>query len=578
MVDRFVTWFSVGVLTAGMSAAVLAGAGAAIADETGSSGADKANTSESSKPAENEADSTDQEPAESTEPESTKPESMEPEPTDEDVAEEEPAEEETTEEEEPVEEEPAREPEKDKGSDRVEDEPDTAAAPAAKAVVATQTRSKDTSEAKVDDTVAETATVAPAVEQEDVVLDAPVVDEQAETEAVAFASAPATAAITATAMAPRMPAIVRFIGTLVFNLYAVATRLLGGPPILPANSTVTVRSSTLRIDCACEDGKGVEVPADWYIPQGAEENPPERMIYLQHGFLAAGPWYSHTAAALAEQTNSIVVAPSITSNFFAADACWLGAAPMHEGMAKLFDDGNTALAESAAAAGYTGPIPDRVVLMGHSLGGGAVSGIAGYMVERETIDRLAGVVLLDGVGLDDPERMTESLRLVPLDIPIYQLAAPVYFWNNFGVGLDALVEARPDTFVGVTLVGGSHVDAMRGGNPLIQFAQELVAGFSKPQNSAAARMLMVGWVNDMFAGNQEEGIYLEPGEAFSFETPKGEASVVALPNTLTKWFPFNFLKPLVPLMDGLFTFESTCVAESVGARTAAGTCQGSIAA
>ena len=115
------------------------------------------------------------------------------------------------------------------------------------------------------------------------------------------------------------------------------------------------------------------------------ENPePDRLIYLQHGFLAAAPWYSHTAAALAEQTNSIVVAPSITSNFLDFGQCWLGGAPMHQAMADLFDDGNTALADSALAAGYDGAIPDRVVLMGHSLGGGAVSGIAGYMTENGT--------------------------------------------------------------------------------------------------------------------------------------------------------------------------------------------------
>src|SRR5205085_315378 len=99
---------------------------------------------------------------------------------------------------------------------------------------------------------------------------------------------------------------------------------------------------------------------------------PTRLIYLQHGFLASGPWYSHTAAALAEQTNSIVVAPTITSNFLSCDACWLGAPRMQQTVANLFTDGNTALAESALAAGYTGAIPDRVVLVGHSLGGGSL--------------------------------------------------------------------------------------------------------------------------------------------------------------------------------------------------------------
>jgi pimeloyl-ACP methyl ester carboxylesterase len=313
---------------------------------------------------------------------------------------------------------------------------------------------------------------------------------------------------------------------------------------------VTVHSSTLRLDCA----KGYDVPADWYIPASAE--PPTRLIYLQHGFLASGPWYSHTAAALAEQTNSIVVAPTITSNFLSCDACWLGAPRMQQTVANLFADGNTALADSALAAGYTGAIPDRVVLVGHSLGGGLVAGTAGYMADNGSVDRLAGVVMLDGVPLDGTA--ASSLKKVPADIPIYQLASPKYFWNQFGVGTEALLAARPDQFIGVTLVGGSHVDSMRGGNPLIQFSQQLASGFSKPQNVAAAQVLMVGWVNDMFAGNQDEGIYVDAGESVTIETSAGQATAVALPNSLTKPFILNPLQAFVALGNGFFTFEPTC--------------------
>ena len=142
---------------------------------------------------------------------------------------------------------------------------------------------------------------------------------------------------------------------------------------------------------------------------------------------------------------------------------------MHEAMARLFDDHNTALADSAKAAGYPGPIPDRVVLIGHSLGGGAVIGIAGAMADNHTEDRLAGVIMLDGVPFDPTA--VESIEKVDPAIPIYNLAAPRYFWNQFGVGTDALLEARPGQFIGVTLANGSHVDSMRGGNPLIQFAR-----------------------------------------------------------------------------------------------------------
>lgn len=589
MGDGILKWFGASMVTAGLTAGMLAGAGLAVATDGTTSDSGGSTTSDASNSAEGEPDSAPEGETEGSG-EATGPDESEtldpganPD-AESDVDEEEPAEEVPAEE--PADE-PADETESDgeaaaKGdsdrdhtattTDRTKPEPTTAPDDS----VATETEPQTEAVVDKDAEQAATETAAP-VERETVVLDdivEDVVDAPA-VQAVAFASAP-TAAVNATATAPQIPGIIRMIGTMVFNLYAVAIRLVGGPPMLPATSTVTVRSSTLRIDCGCEDGEGVEVPADWYIPETEEgEAPPSRLIYLQHGFLAAGPWYSHTAAALAEQTNSIVVAPSITSNFFAGDACWLGASPMHEAMAGLFDDDNTALADSALAAGYAGPIPDRVVLMGHSLGGGAVSGIAGFMAADERIDRLAGVVLLDGVGLDDPEKMLASLEAVPDEIPIYQLAAPVYFWNAFGVGIDALVQARPDQFVGVTLVGGSHVDAMRGGNPLIQFSQQLVSGFSKRENVAAARMLMVGWVNDMFAGNQESGIYLEPGEEFSFETPAGEADVVALPNSLKKPFILNPLRPFVAMGNGIFTFESTCVARSVGTASA---CQDQIAA
>ena len=164
--------------------------------------------------------------------------------------------------------------------------------------------------------------------------------------------------------------------------------------------------------------------------------------------------------------------------------------------------------------------------------------------------------MLDGVGLDDS--MASSLDKVPDGIPIYQLAAPKYFWNQFGVGTAALLQARPNQFIGVTLVGGSHVDSMRGGNPLIQFSQQLVSGFSKPQNVAAAQILMVGWINDMFAGDQKKGIYLDPGEEFNLDTPAGQATLVDLPNSLTKPFLLNPLQALVPLGNGFFTFEPTC--------------------
>jgi outer membrane biosynthesis protein TonB len=483
MLDRFLVWLGAGLVSAGMAAAMVAGAGLAAADSPPGSDTKGTNSSESTKPTENKADSSNDDagkpkpkPSEDVTADPTDVDDTDAALGDEDMIAHEP---------EPTAQKPDDGLKTDKDSDtakKLADEQVKPVAPEPKPVAkpvvkqeAEKSESQETTEPAETTVEPVVAAVEPAVAAV-VPIARTAKTAESKTAAVAFA-APATADITSTAAAPPFSGLLSAIGTIVFNLYGLATRLFGGPPILPANSTVTVHSSTLRIDC----GEGYEVPADWYIPDTAE--PPTRLIYLQHGFLASGPWYSHTAAALAEQTNSIVVAPTITSNFLSCDACWLGAPPMQRAVANLFEDDNTALAESALAAGYTGPIPDRVVLVGHSLGGGLVAGTAGYMVCNDTIDRLAGVVMLDGVGLDGS--MATSLDKVPDGIPIYQLAAPKYFWNQFGVGTAALLEARPDRFIGVTLVGGSHVDSMRGGNPLIQFSQQLVSGFSTPQNVEA---------------------------------------------------------------------------------------------
>ena len=587
MVDRFLVWLSAGVVTAGVSAAMVVGAGIAAA-ETGSPGSDATGTTsaESTKPTENKADSdTDGVGKPKTKPSGEKPKkdaAADPKGPDETDATRQDDEDKTADETEPpaqqADEQPTPATTKDAepaGSDTAEKLADQPVKPAAierKPAAKTAAKQEVEEPTPTESTESTETTVAPAVAtvvptSRNGKTAATFKTAAPQTAAVAFA-APANAEITSTAAAPPLSGLLSAIGTIVFNLYGFATRLIGGPPILPPNSTVTVHSSTLRIDCA----DGYKVPADWYIPAGAEEKPPQRLIYLQHGFLASGPWYSHTAATLAEQTNSIVVAPSITSNFLSCDACWLGAPPMQQAVANLFEDDNTALADSALAAGYTGPIPDRVVLVGHSLGGGLVAGTAGDMVDNGTVDRLAGVVMLDGVGLDGS--MTTSLEKVPDEIPIYQLGAPEYFWNQFGVGSHALLEARPDRFVGVTLVGGSHVDSMQGGNPLIQFAQELVAGFTMPENVAAAKILMVGWINDMFAGTHKYGIYADPSEEITIDTPAGQATAVALPNSLTKPFLLNPLQPLAALGDQFFTFEPTCVSDSM----AAATCTGSMAA
>jgi hypothetical protein len=317
------------------------------------------------------------------------------------------------------------------------------------------------------------------------------------------------------------------VGSIVMNLVMGLIQAFDGAPVLPAGSTVTVRTSTLTIPVA--GGRSVE--ADWYFPTDAE---PTRLIYLQHGLGASAPMYSYTAATLAEQTHSIVVAPSITSNFFDADGAWLGGTPMQRAVAELFTGDRTALTESAsAAAGYDVTLPTSFVLAGHSLGGTLVSGAAGYMVDNGAIDNLAGVLLLDAVDLNDAVP-TALEKLTGVNYrPVLNISSERYFWNMNGKVSDELEAARPGVFNGVMLVGGRHIDALQGGNALIQFSEYLIAGFSQPQNIEAVRTLAVGWVNDMFAGT-DDGIYGAPGETLQLDTSAGTATAIALPFTSTQ--------------------------------------------
>ncbi|WP_238994637.1 alpha/beta hydrolase [Mycolicibacterium chubuense] len=345
-----------------------------------------------------------------------------------------------------------------------------------------------------------------------------------------LAPAPQTASLDIGATAepdrPRRATMLNVVGSVVLNMLVGLIHIVDGPPVLPPDSTVTVRTSSLTLPI----GKGRIVQADWYFPENAGDS--TRLIYLQHGFLASGPMYSYTAAHLAERTDSIVVAPSLSSNFFAADAAWVGGSTMQRAVAALFVGDRPELTESAsAAAGYAVTLPEKFVLVGHSAGGTLVTSAAGFMVDNGAIDDLVGVVMLDGVEPAGSHLVSQALAKLTGadDRPIYLISSERYFWNRGGDMADKLELARPNRFDGVGLTGGLHIDYMEGGNRLIQLGEYLVAGFSEPQNTDAAGIITAGWVNDMFAGTTTEGIYGQPGQSIPVSTPAGTASAVVLP-------------------------------------------------
>ncbi|MCK0175549.1 alpha/beta hydrolase [Mycolicibacterium sp. F2034L] len=312
------------------------------------------------------------------------------------------------------------------------------------------------------------------------------------------------------------PPIVKAVGSTVFTLIGTLVQTLDGPPVVPEalRDDVTVGTSTLTV------APGTDLQADWYFPTHGQ---PQRLIYLQHGILATGPMYSYTASLLAERTNSVVIATTIPSNPFADGNMWLGGDALHKAVAQLLLDEdrqalNASLATAAAGAGRSDlTVPADFVIVGHSLGGGFAPGVAGHYAEglvarradgQDAENHLAGILSLDGVpfppilpnAMERLNRLEASNNWDPADyVPVYEIAAPPNFLNSFSTVQRVLSEFRPGKFNGVVVDGGVHVDAQLGGNPLIQLGTYLVAGPPLPQNPPAVQLLVAGWINDMFA-------------------------------------------------------------------------------
>ncbi len=433
-------------------------------------------------------------------------------------------------------------------------EPTTASEPAAKSTEKTEAVTKpvvvDALEPAKEPVVGEPTNAAETVPVVESTVE-PVANHSAAQLVSARLAPPASVAkVTAADVTPVAPSILGFVGSVigavVVNVGSVALTALqavealaAGPPVLPPGSTVTVRDSWITLET------GQRVAANWYYPQVNEgDPPPSRMILLSHGLLALGPMYSYTAANLAEQTQSIVVTPSITSNLFLGDDYWLGGTGMAAHVANLFVGDRTALTQSALDAGYatqygldpaTAKLPQKFGLEGHSLGGNLVPAMAGFLAQNGAAADLVGVIALDGVPtgttmvdalkkLDDYDAATEGDQF----IPIREIGAPFNLFNSVSNIDEALTDARPDRYKGVVLTGGVHMDSMRGGNPLIQFAAYVVAGFPEPQNPPAVDALAAQWFNEWFAGDTDSGDDLEPGSTIDILTPQGTAHGVVI--------------------------------------------------
>lgn len=272
-------------------------------------------------------------------------------------------------------------------------------------------------------------------------------------------------------------------------------------------------------------------PALWYFPTQADGSVHANgVVYLQHGFGAIGWFYDPLAMQLAQQTDSIVVVPTVPSIPLPFGA-WIGGTQMQQGVASLFLGSEPLLNISANQAGYQGTLPQDFILTGHSAGGGLATIAAGdYIADlggNTAANHLRGVVMFDGVATDPSAFAVAVGNLQVAHVPDYVVAAPPQLWNLFGATTNELVALNPGQFVGVELVNGSHVDSMVGRHPVVDFAAQLLTGFSPPGNTEAVYTLSSGWINDIYAGaDPTNPIYGFYGPTGGYVTPGGQAIIL----------------------------------------------------
>ncbi|KWX65489.1 hypothetical protein [Mycobacterium sp. NAZ190054] len=505
MTDRFLTWLSAGALAVGVSAAALAGAGVAVADDD----VDPNPTSSQTSP-EEEAPSRDEEA-----------------PAPDESADASDADADADEAEEPVEEEPADDLEEvvDEVETTVRDnrsEPDPG--PESEPDVAVE----GDEPAEI-----ETPTTVTVTEQE---------------------PSPATArhVMTAPEASPApTPSLLNVVGSFFWGLFDLAVKLVDFPPAVPPGSTLTAGRSTLQIDC----GDGYTADADWYFPTEGE---PDKFIYFQHGFPARAGFYNLTLEQLAERNNAIVVAPSITSNIFACDACAMSGEPMQAAVAWLFEGDRAALLASARAAGYQGSLPGRFVITGQSAGASLAVAAAGYyhqLAPAAEKANMVGVLLYEVSaigGATTGNALANALDKLPDAVPVLNIAAEPNTLNSQGSANAVFTEKRPGQFNGVQLIGGAHSDAFRSSTlfGIPQFLVTVFFGASTPNNVEAVHVLTEGWLTDMYEGrvydpDTRTGIYGVPGApsevVVEIPTTRGPARGYVLPARTPEPSPFDRL-------------------------------------
>ncbi|HSI99849.1 MAG TPA: hypothetical protein VLA59_05645 [Patescibacteria group bacterium] len=298
------------------------------------------------------------------------------------------------------------------------------------------------------------------------------------------------------------------IGAVLIGLAAVA--LTASDPEAEYAEGISVAVAPLEV--ACGD-RTVSLPARWSIPDGQ----PTALAWVQHGFARTGERMADLADRLAAD-GLLVVTPTVD----ALGGCSLSdAAAIVAGIAGILSerDGGALLTSAREAGMGTDSMPSDLVLVGHSAGGAAMTGVAAALVEADAAASLRLLLLLDPV---ESRGGMMAASLPALDaVEVLAIAGEPGPCNADASGPAALAAAR-DAFHGVRIEGGCHCDPE---GDSTNAACTVVCGSPADEDVALLRRLAGAWVADAVGGTRTDGLY--PG-GDELERLIGEETVTVL--------------------------------------------------
>ena len=280
----------------------------------------------------------------------------------------------------------------------------------------------------------------------------------------------------------------------------------------------TASKVTNTVDIACAAGT-YATPTDWYLPATAS---PKGLVWLQHGFTESKDDWAEYGKKLSDAGFIAMATTLPTADIFGCTVENVGNNTGYlNNIATLFGGMGTSTraierswadAQTTAGRTTTALLPSKLLFVGHSAGGEAVTYVANRLRTNHatTFAKLKGLVLEDPVNSFIGDNLSAGLTgLNGTTLPIYALASPSYSCNNNQAGV-ALVTSKltTRTFHGVQVTSGSHGDVFGGA---ISGIEASTCGTPQAKNTAAVQTLSTAWLTDQAAGSKTATYY--PGGA-----------------------------------------------------------------